>query len=74
MVREQLRPNLDVPILHFGEAPKQILLLDVGLRVSEKTIEVRCICFVLPMVLERVQIRSRGVFAVRSLGRRKCGQ
>ena len=73
MVGEQLRPNLDVPILHFGEAPKQILLLDVGLRVSEKTIEVRCVCFVLPMVLERVQIRSRGVFAVRSLGRRKCG-
>src|SRR5438105_2088683 len=64
---EQLRPDLDMTVLHLRQTTIEILLLRVRFGVGEQTVEVRSIRLVLPMVLERVQVRSRRGLAMRGL-------
>src|SRR5690348_14176234 len=52
VLREQLRPDLDVAILHGSEATVDVLLLRVGLDIRQRAIQERRIGLVLPVMLE----------------------
>ena len=56
---EQLRPDLDVAVLHRGEATVDVLLLRVGLDVRQGAIQERRIGLVLPVMLESMEVRLR---------------
>src|SRR5690242_4864924 len=56
VIREQLRPDLDVPVLDGGQAQIEVPLLGVSLRARQYTIQVRGVGLVLPMMLEGVQV------------------
>jgi hypothetical protein len=57
---EEPAPNAHVPILYFGEPTVQVLFLGVGFGVGKEAVEVRRIGFVLPMMLEGVEVGGWG--------------
>src|SRR3954463_4064732 len=59
VLAQQLAPDVHVPILDRGESREQVALRCVRLRLCEKTIQIRRIGLVLPMMRERVKIGSR---------------
>ena len=63
----QLRQDLDVAVLDRGQAPIQVALLRVFLRVGEKPVQVRRVRLVLPMVMEGVEVGGSAA------GRRRWG-
>ena len=56
--RSRAAPHLDVPVFDFGQPAIEVLLLRVGLGVGEQAIQIRRIGFVLPVVLEGVEVGS----------------
>jgi hypothetical protein len=56
MTRHQVAPDDHVAILYFSEARVDVLLFLVGLGGGQNAIEIRSVGFVLPMVLERVEV------------------
>ena len=65
MLGQQLRPDYDVPVFNIGKPRVDVFLFRIELRRRENAIEVRGISFVLPVVLERVNVDFR------FLGRRR---
>ena len=61
MLREEIGPDHDVPVFDVGEPGIDVFFLGVGLRRGEEAIEVGRVRFVLPVVLERMNIDLAGV-------------
>jgi hypothetical protein len=57
MCGQQIRPDLNVLVLDLGESQIQRLLVLVSLRGRQHPIQVCGVGFVLPVMLERVEIR-----------------
>src|SRR6267378_4790482 len=64
---EQVAPDHYMPVFDIGQTRVDVLLFGVGLRGRQQTIEVRRIRFVLPMMLEGMDVD------LRALGRRLGG-
>ena len=60
MLREKIAPDYNVPVFHLRKTRVNVLLVRVGFRLSENAIQKRCVSFVLPVVLEGVNVRLRG--------------
>jgi hypothetical protein len=58
MLAEQPGPDLDVAVLDLGELQIQRALLLVVFRTGEDAIQVGGVGFVLPVMLEGVEIRA----------------
>ena len=59
VLREQLRPDYDVSVFDVSQPGVDVSLFWIELRGSENAIEVRGISFVLPVMLERVNVDFR---------------
>ena len=53
VLRQEIRPDHDMPILDIGQTRIDVLLFRIGLGGGEEAIQIRRVGFVLPMVLER---------------------
>jgi hypothetical protein len=61
VLREEIRPDYDVSVFDIRQPGIDVLFLGVRLRRGEKPIEVGRVRFVLPVVLERMNIGIAGV-------------
>ena len=55
--RHQVTPDDDVPVLYLSQPPVDVLFFRIRLGVSENAVEECRVRFVLPVVLERVDVR-----------------
>jgi hypothetical protein len=62
VLREKVTPDYDVPVFNVGQPGVNVLLLRIRLRRGEDAIEVRGVSFVLPVVLERVDVDVDGLW------------
>src|SRR4051812_5303169 len=65
MTFHQVAPDDYVPVLDVREPRVNVFLFGVRLGRSENAVQVGRVCFVLPVMLERVNVRLSAVTAVR---------
>jgi hypothetical protein len=53
---EQISPHYDVPVFDVGKARINVALLRVGLGCGEEAIEISGVSFILPVMLELVDV------------------